>query len=84
MADVTILSDPLTIIEYSVVDGRVKEFILKGETLFDEKEKIEVTGWQQKLADIVWDYGLDIDKGHGLHAFVYWMIEKELLQKEYA
>ena len=74
MASVVYLSDPITDIDYSVVDGRIRSFTLRGELLYDEVEKINKEGWKEKLIELVIEQRLNIDRdGHGLHAFIYRM-----------
>jgi len=79
MASVHILTEPLSIIDYSLADRRVRSFELRGAVLYDEDESIAVDGWEDELVDFVRLQELDIDYGEGLHAFVYGLIEKGLL-----
>jgi len=82
MASVTILTEPLTDIDYSVVDGRVRSFELYGEKLYDEDDGIERKGWKQKLIKLVMEQKLNIDKdGRGLHAFIYRMMDDGLIDE---
>ena len=72
MASLVILSNPVSDIEYSILDGRVKSFELKGVKMFDEVDGTAIDGWKQRLAELVIAQGLDVDRdGIGLHAFVY-------------
>jgi len=81
MASVIIGTNPITDIDYSIVDGRVRSFDLCGEILYDEDKGINIAGWEGKLIEIVIDYGMNIDKGLGLKAFVYKMIDEGLIPK---
>lgn len=61
-------------IDYSTADGRVRQLLLRGELLYDERDKVEVDGWKDKLVEFVREAGLDVDHdGHGLHSFVHRM-----------
>ena len=71
MANITFPMDYKTDIDYSVVDGRVRYFILNGDILFDENEGIDVDGWVTKLVELVKKRHLDVDDGIGLPKFVY-------------
>ena len=82
MASLFVMTKPPTDIDYSLVDGRVRAFKLRGETLYDEVTGIAEDGWSDKLVDFVTEQGLDIDKGTGLHAFVYRMQEEGLHRSE--
>lgn len=81
MANVCTMTKPSTNIEYSLVDNRVRSFELRGKTLYDEDKDIAVEGWEDKLVEFVKKQGLDIDDGDGLHAFVYGLIDKGLIEK---
>ena len=70
MADLTVMTDPPTTIDYSIQDYRVRTFILMGEFLYDEDRCIDVPGWKDQLVKFVLDQNLHIDDGLGLHAFV--------------
>lgn len=59
-----------TQVDYSIVDGRVMGFRLDGQWLFDEDHGIDEPGWRERLRGLVVGVGLDVDRGHGLHAFV--------------
>jgi hypothetical protein len=79
MATVIIATDPVSSIDYSVVNGRVREFVLRGKILKDENQYIEIDGWKEQLADFIIEQQLHIDKdGHGLHAFVNWIKHQTL------
>ena len=80
MASVFVLTEPPTDIDYSVVDGRVRSFKLRGEKLFDEDDDIAVDGWKDRLVEFVKEQGLDKNYGRGLHAFVYRLIEDGLIE----
>ena len=80
MASVYICSEPYSDIDYSIIDGRVRSFVLRGEKLYDEQDGTEVNGWRIKLVEFVREQRLDVDKdGYGLHAFVYRMQDDGLL-----
>ena len=79
MAGLHITTTPPTRIDYSLVDGRVRSFELRGEVLFDEDAGTEVEGWKRRLADLVMEFGLADPSPLGCHAFIYWMIEQGLL-----
>jgi hypothetical protein len=80
MASVFVMTNPPTYIDYSLIDNRVRSFELRGVALYDENEEITTNGWEGKLVEFVKEQGLDIDDGRGLHAFVYGLIEKGLLE----
>lgn len=80
MASVFVMTDPPTEIDYSLVDNRVRSFELRGEKLFDEDEGIAIDGWKDKLAEFVKEQCLDKDDGHGLHAFVYGLIDEGVIK----
>jgi len=65
-------------IDYSTLDGRVREFVWNGKLIYQENAIAE-PGWQAKLVDVVLVNHLHINNGRGLHAFVYKMIEDGLL-----
>jgi hypothetical protein len=78
MAGLTIMTNPLTEIEYKVLSGIVTYLCIDGELLldmFNEPETV-VDGWEDRLVDLVKKYNLDVDDGKGLHAFVYRLIKK--------
>lgn len=68
MASVCILG--LCDIDYSLVDGRIRSFELRGETLYDESSGVSFPDWKSKCIEVVRTQGLDKDDGKGLHAFV--------------
>ena len=63
-------------IDYDL-SGKVHRFDLNGSTLFNDLADVSVEGWEQTLWNEVHERHLDenID-GHGLHAFVYPLIER--------
>ena len=63
-------------IDYSLKDGRVRQFIRHGKTLFDEDEGVETESWAEKLYVLILEKNFDIDKGHGLSAYVYTMMKR--------
>lgn len=76
MASVIVMTDPSSDIEYSSASGRVRFFELRGEVLYDERKGIVADSWRDKLVAFVKEVGLDEDDGHGLHAFVYRLIDE--------
>lgn len=82
MASVNVGTEPPSEIDYSVVDGRVRSFVLRGVKLYDERDGTDGEGWKATLAQFVREQGLDIDTGgRGLHAFVYRLQGEGLLSK---
>jgi len=80
VASIFVRTQPPTDIDYSLNDGRVRSFELRGEKLFDEHDGTNVEGWEEKLVEFVIEQGLNIDTdGRGLHAFVYRMIDDGLI-----
>lgn len=80
MASVYVMTEPPTDIDYSLVDGRVRRFVLFGQKMYDEDDGTSIDGWRDRLVEFVRIQGLDVDKdGHGLHAFVYKMQDDGLL-----
>ncbi|MDY6857473.1 MAG: hypothetical protein SWO11_22770 [Thermodesulfobacteriota bacterium] len=77
MASVFVMTNPPTDIDYSLVDNRVRSFELHGVLLYDEDKNISQAGWKDQLVAFVKEQGLNINKGIGLHAFVYGLIEEE-------
>ena len=83
MASIVIRTYPVTDIDYSLDDGRIRSLELYGECLYDEYTGTDTEGWKAKLIDFVREQELDIDKdGLGLHAFVYKLIEGGELKNE--
>jgi hypothetical protein len=83
MASVYILTEPPSNIDYSLKDGRIQSFELRGMLLYDENEHIQIDNWKDELIKFVKDQELDINKdGRGLHAFVYRMIDDGLLAND--
>lgn len=56
-------------IYYSTVDGSIYSFEEAGRTLYDRGTRVEIVGWQDRLLDIIEEYGLDRNDGLR-HAFV--------------
>jgi len=80
MASIYVCTKPCSTIDYSIIDGRVRMLIIRGELLFDEDSCVSVEGWRKRLADFVVEVGLDARKeGYGLPAFIYRMIDDGLL-----
>ena len=76
-------------IEYSIHYGKVRRFILMGETLYDRTAKISTTGWEDKLIELIKELRLnDGDcplfssklRNTGFHAFIYPLVEKGKLK----
>lgn len=77
MATVWFCTEPPCEIDYSAMDGQMRAFVLRGETLFDEKAGVAVPGWEEALASFVVDNGLNVPRDRfGLHAFVHWLIDE--------
>lgn len=74
MASVQIGLD--THIDYSIKDGRIREFVLDGRTLYDETKDVAADGWKDKLWELVKIMNMHVDDGHGLDAFVYKLKEE--------
>lgn len=68
-----------TSIEYNITNGRVREFTLFGETLYDRDAGVEVSGWENKLVEVVMAYNWHEDDGYGKRAFVYWLEDQGYL-----
>jgi len=66
-----------TMIDYSIIDGRVREFMLDGVLLYDEQAGCAVEGWREMLGYVIRSRGLYIDDGRGLHAFVIRWLEEQ-------
>ena len=79
MASVFVMTDPPTDIDYSIADGRVRSFELRGVVLYDEDSGIAAPGWRDALAGFVREQGLNVPDRRGLHAFVYRLIEDGLI-----
>lgn len=83
MANVFIFTEPYSDIDYSLVDGRVRSLVIRGETLYDEQTGIATDDWRDKLVSFVLEMGLHIDNdGHGLYAFVRRMQDDGLLPND--
>ena len=71
MASLFVTTDPHSEIDYSLVDGQVRGFVLRGVKLYDEEDGTAADGWREKLVSLIREQGLDLDTyGHGLRAFV--------------
>ena len=79
MASAIITTDPTTNIEYSLIDGRITSFDFRGNILYDEFDNISIDGWKSEVVKLVNDYGMNIDRGTGLLAFVYNLIDEHLV-----
>lgn len=66
-------------IDYSIVDGRVREFSDGGVPLYDERKGIETAGWLLRLVSVIRKAGLDRPSKRGLHMFVYRLMDEGLL-----
>ena len=64
----------MTEIDYSL-DGRVRSFTLEDELLYDETAGVSKDGWRDELKKLIKAQRWDVDRGEGLHAFVYPLIE---------
>lgn len=62
-------------IDYSLRDSHVRKCEIRNEVLFDESSHIVVEGWRDRLYEFVKKQKLDVDKGDGLCAFVYKLLE---------
>lgn len=83
MASVIILGERITEIDYSIMGGRIRSFLLQGEKLYDESNNTNIPGWKDVLCALVVEKGLNQDKdGYGLPAFVYRLIEEGLVPME--
>jgi hypothetical protein len=71
MATIFVLTTPYSSVDYSLIDGKVRAFVLQGVELYNEEDNLEVDGWRKELVDFVLEQKLHIDKGYGLNAFVY-------------
>jgi hypothetical protein len=67
-------------VDYRISSGEILSFGVEEEgvdvVLFDQRQGIEVPRWKDRLLSLVKDYGLDVDDGHGLSAFVYPLLEQ--------
>jgi len=66
-------------VDYSLVDGRIRRFEYEGSVLYDEAEGIEAFGWVDFLLEEILLYGMHIDYGDGVMAFVTKLEEEGLL-----
>ena len=77
MASVCVTTNPPSSIDYSLLDGRVRSFTLRGVKLYDEQDGTRADGWEGVLSKFVQEQGLDADVGEfSARAFVYWMRAK--------
>lgn len=76
MASVFGFTYPSSCVEYSIIDGKPREFVYRGETLLDLEKGIQAEGWIDSLAEFVSEFNLDRPNDMGNHAFVYWLIEQ--------
>lgn len=80
MATLFVGPEPESIIDYSLVDGRVREFVHNGERIYDEDEKLDIPGWKDVLVKIVLANKLNVPRDDlGVHAFVARMIDDGLV-----
>jgi hypothetical protein len=80
MASVIVMTNPLSEIDYSLADSRVRSFTLRGRVLYDEDAMVAVEGWERTLAEFVNAQGFAIDSGDGVPAFIHWLAKKGLLE----
>lgn len=69
-------------IDYSIVDGRVRSFMLRGVKLYDEQDGTAADGWRDQLVGFVLEVGLDLagEASGREHAFVTKMRADGLLR----
>ena len=79
MAAIYVLSSLPSEVDYSAQSGEVRKFTLRGVDIYDKSAGVAEAGWREKLAEFVVDYGMDVDSGMGLCAFVYPLIEDGLI-----
>jgi len=82
MATVTTISAPQTNIEYSILDGRIRSFEFKGRLLYDKASGMAVDGWKDSLVSFVKNTKLNVNRGIGLNAFVYNLIDEGFIKEE--
>ena len=71
MASLVVCTIPYSEIDYSLLDGRVRSFTLRGIELYDEQTNTRVENWKEQLIEFIQEQGLHIDRdGRGLHAFI--------------
>lgn len=71
MASLIVGTTPYSEIEYSLLDGRICSFTLRGMKLYDEQDNTEAANWKAQLIEFVQEQRLHINKdGRGLHAFI--------------
>lgn len=80
MASIFISGETYSEIDYSIIDGRVRSFVLHGKKLYDEADGTAAASWKEKLVEMVQHQGLDAPRGGGGHPkFIYWMQDEGLL-----
>lgn len=80
MASIFVSSDPYSEIDYSLIDGRVRSFVLRAQKMYDEADGTADPLWKEKLVELVKHQGLDVYRGEaGLPKFIYWMQDEGLL-----
>lgn len=67
-------------LDYSMQDGAVFKFEYEGKTWYDDSEDIALAGWREKLSEAVVSYGMNVDYGDGLNAFVLPLVEAGLVE----
>lgn len=83
MASIFISGETCSEIDYSIIDGRVRSFVLHDKKLYDEADGTVVAAWKEKLVELVKHQGLDIPRDGGRHPkFIYWMRGEGLLPIE--
>lgn len=63
-------------VDYSIVDGRVKNFEARGKILYDEDAGIATEGWEEMLCAYVEQAELHRPTAHGRLPFVKRLIEE--------
>lgn len=66
-------------VDYSPADGRVRQFRIGLEIVYDEGRDINPHDWQARLSDVVVEWLLNVDRPEGRHAFVLAMIDAGLV-----
>jgi len=77
MASLSIGTTPYSDIDYSLVDGRIRALVIRGEKLYDEQTGLEAEGWRDKLVEFVKEQQLH--RGAMVRAFVHRMRADGLL-----
>lgn len=80
MASLSVISSdgPSSTVDYSMT-GEVTKFVLEGVVLFDKSIGKAEPRWKMQLIEFVRAERLHINRGKGLHKFVYRLQEDGLL-----